>query len=152
MPLNDFTDISRIKFITSRNKFLAIEELAGVFSDCGFCTDNEELVRTLKEREEIMSTGIGFGIAVPHVKIPCVNKLFFGIGISRDGIDFDSMDGEPVHLIFMIVAGDNEHKEYLGLLSRIMELLKKDGIKDSIISADTARQVFSIISGTTTDN
>lgn len=148
MSLTDYTDISHIKFITSNSKFLAIEELADTFTGCGFCTDNEELVRTLKEREEIMSTGIGFGIAVPHVKISCITKMFFSVGISREGIDFDSMDGEPVHLIFMIVAGDKEHKEYLGLLSRIMELLKKDGIKDRIIASRTPEQVLSIISET----
>ncbi|HEY1405138.1 MAG TPA: PTS sugar transporter subunit IIA [Spirochaetota bacterium] len=145
MALGEFTDVSRVRFLTSSNKFLAIEELAQVFLNSDVCSDLEELVRTLKEREEIMSTGIGFGIAIPHVKNSAIKKIGFAVGVSREGINFDSMDGEPVHLIILIVAGEKEHREYLGLLSRIMDILKTPGVKDKIIAASSTQQIFDII-------
>jgi mannitol/fructose-specific phosphotransferase system IIA component (Ntr-type) len=145
MLSGDHIDSSRVRFLSSSNKFLAIEELAQVFSHSDVCSDTEELVRTLKEREEIMSTGIGFGIAIPHVKNSVINRIGFAVGVSRAGINFDSMDGEPVHLVILIVAGEKEQKEYLGLLSRIMGLLKNPGVKDRIISSTKVEEIVGII-------
>jgi mannitol/fructose-specific phosphotransferase system IIA component (Ntr-type) len=144
MNLSNFTDRTLVRFIPSKNKFLAIEELARSFTDLSVCADSDDLIQTLKEREEIMSTGIGFGIAIPHAKIPCIKKISFAVGISKDGIDFDSMDGEPVQLIILVVASDTQHKEYLALLSKIMAMLKKTGVKDKIISAATSEEIISL--------
>jgi len=103
------------------------------------------LVKALKEREEIMSTGIGFGIAIPHAKIGSINEMAFAIGISRPGIDFDSMDGEPVHLVILVAAGEKQHKEYLRLLSNIMAILKKEQVKDTIINSQSNEEVITIL-------
>ncbi len=89
------------------------------------CSDIKAFINALKEREEIMTTGIGFGIAVPHAKLESVHKLAFAIGISKKGIDFNSIDGQPVHLVVLVAAGERQHKEYLKLLSKIMSVLKK---------------------------
>ena len=94
-PVIEYTDSLYIKNLDAANKFQAIEELARVFEKGSFCSDIESLINALKEREEIMSTGIGFGIAIPHAKINAVMEMAFAIGISRKGIDFDSMDGQP---------------------------------------------------------
>ncbi|HQG43821.1 MAG TPA: PTS sugar transporter subunit IIA, partial [Spirochaetota bacterium] len=72
--LLDFTDIKYIKFLKSRNKYKAIEELARVFKGTDICSDIKAFVAALKEREEIMTTGIGFGIAVPHAKLESIHK------------------------------------------------------------------------------
>jgi mannitol/fructose-specific phosphotransferase system IIA component (Ntr-type) len=145
MSLTEYTDLSRIRFLNSSNKFVAIEELARLYARCPECDNLDELERTLKEREEIMSTGIGFGIAIPHAKIPDIKQISFAVGISKDGIDFDSMDGEPVRLVMLIVASDKQHKEYLGLLSQIMSMLKKTGVKDRIVNSSTAEEVMAVI-------
>lgn len=146
MILSEYTDLSRIHFLKTNNKIVALEELAHLYAQCPECDDPDELERTLKEREEIMSTSIGFGIATPHAKISNIKNVSFAVGISKDGIDFDSMDGEPVRLIMLIVANDKQHKEYLGLLSQIMSMLKAPGVKDRIVDAATADEVLSIIS------
>lgn len=145
MKLTDYVDISRIKMITTGDKFAAIEELGRTFSNGKMCADIEDLISTLKEREEIMSTGIGFGIAIPHAKISSVCSLGFAIGIAKNGIDFGSMDGEPVHVILLIIASENQHKDYLGLLSQIMNMLKKPGVKDLLVKAPDSENVLSVL-------
>jgi len=144
MGFIDFTKPEFVKILESADKFKAIEELAQVFKGTSVCDDVADLVRALREREEIMSTGIGFGIAIPHAKISTIHEMAFAVGISRGGIDFDSMDGEPVHLVILVAAGERQHKEYLRLLSNIMSILKKDNVKDSIIQSTTPEQVIEI--------
>jgi fructose PTS system EIIBC or EIIC component len=110
------TDKKFIKYLDSTGKFEAIEELAEVFDESDVCSDTKGLIKALKEREEIMSTGIGFGIAIPHARLDTVKRMAFAVGVSKKGIHFDSMDGKPVHLIILVAAGEKQHKEYLRLL------------------------------------
>jgi mannitol/fructose-specific phosphotransferase system IIA component (Ntr-type) len=145
--LIDFTDSKFIKKLKSKNKYRAIEELTGVFKDTDVCDDINVLIKALKEREEIMSTGIGLGMAIPHAKIKEVNKLSFAIGISRKGIDFDSIDGKPVHLIVLVAAGEKQHKDYLRLLSHIMAILKDDVIRNRIINSSSNKDIFEVFKG-----
>lgn len=143
--VTEYTKSGYIKVLESTNKFKAIEELALVFKGCDVCEDIDSLIRALKEREEIMSTGIGFGIAIPHAKIGTIQEMAFAIGISREGIDFDSMDGEPVHLVILVAAGEKQHKEYLRLLSNIMSIIKKENVKESIIHSPSSEEVLNIL-------
>ena len=143
--LLDFTDIKYIKFLKSRNKYKAIEELAAVFKGTDICSDIKAFVDALKEREEIMTTGIGFGIAVPHAKLESIHKIAFAIGISKKGIDFNSIDGRPVHMVVLVAAGERQHKDYLKLLSKIMSLLKNDTIRVEMINAKSAKEIINIL-------
>ncbi len=143
----DFTNVSYIKKLESQDKFAVIEELARVFEGTGVCGDADELVKALIEREQMMSTGIGFGIAIPHAKIKSVKEMAFAIGITPEGIDFDSMDGEPVHLIILVAAGEKQHKEYLRLLSNIMAVIKQDEVKEKIINSDNPETILEILQG-----
>ncbi len=145
MPsVTDYTDSKYIKKLDALDKFQAIEELARVFDGSSFCSDVDSLVMALKEREEIMSTGIGVGIAIPHAKINSVKEMAFAVGISDRGIDFDSMDGYPVKLIILVIAGEKQHKDYLRLLSNIMAILKKEPVKEKIINASTPEDIIQI--------
>ncbi|MCX8122539.1 MAG: PTS sugar transporter subunit IIA [Spirochaetes bacterium] len=143
--LLEFTNSKFIKFLKSTDKYKAIEELADVFRGTEVCSDIKAFIDALKEREEIMTTGIGFGIAVPHAKLESVHKLAFAIGISKKGIDFNSIDGKPVHLVVMVAAGERQHKEYLKLLSKIMSILKNDTIRDEMIHAKSTRDIIAIL-------
>lgn len=138
----NYTDLKYIKWLDADNKFKAIEELASVFENSPLSINVAALINALKEREEIMSTGIGFGIAIPHAKIESVKEMAFAVGISKKGINFDSMDGEPVYLIILVAAGDKQHKEYLRLLSNIMGVIKKENVKNNILSAKTAEEII----------
>ncbi|HPP51203.1 MAG TPA: PTS sugar transporter subunit IIA, partial [Spirochaetota bacterium] len=143
--LLEFTDTKFIKFLKSKNKYKAIEELADVFKGTDVCSDIKAFINALKEREEIMTTGIGFGIAVPHAKLESVHKIAFAIGISKKGIDFNSIDGKPVHLVVLVAAGERQHKEYLKLLSKIMSVLKNDIIRNEMIQAKSTKDIIEIL-------
>jgi len=145
-PVVDYTDIKYIKWIKSRNKFKAIEELAGVFEGSDVCPSITDLVVALTEREKIMSTGIGFGIAIPHARLRTVKEMTFAVGISKKGLDFDSIDSNPVHLIILVAAGEKQHKEYLRLLSSIMTILKKEKVKDRIIASESQEEILTLLS------
>jgi mannitol/fructose-specific phosphotransferase system IIA component (Ntr-type) len=145
--VTEYTDIKYIKNINASNKFDAIEKLAKVFAGTHLCTDIDSLINALKEREAIMSTGIGAGIAIPHAKIPSVKEMAFAIGISKKGIDFDSMDGYSVNLIILVIAGEQQHKDYLRLLSNIMSIQKKEPVKEKIINAASSEEILNILKG-----
>lgn len=144
-PVTEYTDVKYIRQLEARDKFQAIEELARSFEGSDLCSDINSLINALKEREEIMSTGIGSGIAIPHAKIQSVSEMAFAIGISRKGIDFDSMDGQPVNLIILVIAGEKQHKDYLRLLSNIMAILKKEPVKETIIQSASPEEIISIL-------
>ena len=144
-PVTEYTDVRYIRQLEAGDKFQAIEELAGSFEGSGLCSDIDSLISALKEREEIMSTGIGYGIAIPHAKIQSVSEMAFAIGISRKGIDFDSMDGQPVNLIILVIAGEKQHKDYLRLLSNIMAILKQEPVKETIIQSASPEEIISIL-------
>lgn len=141
----DYTSLKYIKNLVAEEKFEAIDELARVFEGSGLCDNINSLVSALKERESIMSTGIGGGIAIPHAKMAGVSEMAFAIGISPNGIDFDSMDGNRVNLIILVIAGEKQHKDYLRLLSNIMAILKKDPVKEKIISASSSEEIIEIL-------
>jgi mannitol/fructose-specific phosphotransferase system IIA component (Ntr-type) len=142
----EYTDEKFIKRLKARNKYKAIEELARLFDGAQVCSDVDELVNALVEREKIMSTGIGFGLAIPHAKIKSVKDIAFAIGISKAGINFDSMDGKPVNLIILVAAGDRQHKDYLTLLSGIMSILKDETRRWEIINAPGPAEIIKILS------
>ena len=89
----------------------------------------KELVTVLMERERLGSTGIGGGIAIPHGKLKKLDKLILGFGLSRQGIDFDSMDNRPAHLFFLLVTPENSTLLHLNILAGITKLLKNDDFK-----------------------
>lgn len=109
--------------------------------------DKNQLRKSIFEREDLMSTGIGLGIAIPHVRIKGVDDILISILINKKGIeDYDSLDGLPVKIIIMIVAGDEQHKDYLILLSRIVKMLKKDFIRKNMVESMTEEEVIELIS------
>ncbi len=145
MDLTRYTEEGFIKHLTATEKYAAIRELAGVFAASGVCAETDTLVSALIAREEIMTTGIGFEIAVPHARIKEVSRIAFAVGISRAGIDFDAIDKKPARLLIMVVAGDLQHTEYLRLLSRIMALLKTDSILNQLIESPTASHLLKLL-------
>lgn len=144
-PVVEYTNEKFIKKLEATNKFAALEELARVFEGSPVCTDVDIFIKALKEREEIMSTGIGMGIAIPHAKVNEVKAMTFAIGISKKGINFDSLDGNPTKLIILVAAGEKQHKDYLRLLSNIMAILKNEKIKNALINADSPQDIINIL-------
>ena len=122
----------------------AIDELADVVAPLAG-TEHEELVKVLMERESLGSTGIGNGIGIPHGKFKNLESLVLGFGLSRRGVDFESMDGRPTHIFFLLMTPENSAGVHLKLLARISRLLKNDDFKAGLTNAQTPDDVLSVI-------
>jgi PTS system nitrogen regulatory IIA component len=130
--------------LKAQNKKGVLEELvtpvariAGVSQD--------DMVKVLLERERLGSTGIGGGIGIPHGKMKELEALILGFGLSRKGVDFDSLDGHPTRIFFLLVTPENSTGLHLKLLARISRILKKDPFKDRLLNAADGAEIFDII-------
>lgn len=130
--------------LKAKDKKGVIEELvASVSQITGI--NSAELVRVLLERERLGSTGIGGGIGIPHGKLANLESLIMGFGLCRKGVDFESMDGRPAHLFFLIITPENSTGLHLKLLARISRILKNESFKKKLMKASGSDDVYSII-------
>ncbi|MCX8012598.1 MAG: PTS sugar transporter subunit IIA [Desulfobacterota bacterium] len=134
-----------IPSLVSKTKKEVLKELVDCIVKKEPEIDSEELLRVLLEREELGSTGIGDGIAIPHGKIKKLKKLIVSFGRSLEGIDFQSMDGKPTHIIFLLIAPENSAGTHLKALARISRLLKDSSFRKNIMEADTSQDIYDII-------
>lgn len=106
---------------------------------------HKELVRVLLEREQLGSTGIGEGIGIPHGKLKELDNMVIGFGISKRGVDFDSIDGRPAHIFFVLLTPEQSTGLHLRLLARISRMLKNDTFREQLLKAANGREIFDII-------
>jgi PTS system nitrogen regulatory IIA component len=116
---------------------IPIAKIAGI--------NREELVKVLMERERLGSTGIGEGIGIPHGKIRGLDSLILGFGRSQKGVEFDSMDGLPAHIFFLLITPENSTGLHLKLLARISRILKNDLFKEKLLRATNRDEIYAII-------
>jgi PTS system nitrogen regulatory IIA component len=136
----------RVLILDSKTKKDALLALADCLGSADEVKDRDALVDGIFYREELMSTGIGMGIGVPHVRLPSVTRLVMSAGLCRNPItDYQSLDGIPIHLIFMIAAGQNQHAEYLRLLSSLSLKIKNETLRNSLLSAPDTETFYQIL-------
>ncbi|MEX0794256.1 MAG: PTS sugar transporter subunit IIA [Pirellulaceae bacterium] len=129
MKFADFIGANAIKpELESSDKESVIRELtSGLVAAGSIAEENvESIIKAIMKREELGSTGIGRGIAVPHTKHPSVDKLVGTVGVSREGVEFASLDGEPVHLFFLLVSPPDRPGDHLRALENISRQLRDD--------------------------
>jgi PTS system nitrogen regulatory IIA component len=107
--------------------------------------DQESLVQVLVQRERLGSTGIGGGIGIPHGKLKDLESLVLGFGLARKGVDFDSMDGRPTHIFFLLLTPENSTGLHLKLLARISKILKHDPFKEKLLNAADREEIYAVI-------
>ncbi len=136
----------RILFLNHSKKRDALVSLAENIASAPQVKNRQELVSEILRREELMSTAIGRGIAIPHVRLPSVTDLVVSIGISQcDIIDFQSLDDIPVRLLFMIAAAYNQHSYYLQTLSFFSSRLKGAPLRSALLSCTTADEAYRLL-------
>ncbi len=146
MKIFDFLSDETIEVdLKAKNKKDVIEELVERLVKAGKVRNKEPVVKTLMEREELGSTGIGHGVAIPHGKSSLVKELVAAFGRSPQGIEFDALDGEPVYLFFLLVAPEGEAGAHLKALAKISRLLKDKYFRQALIKAETVDEVKRII-------
>ena len=122
-----------------------VEELVDSLEVGVALTDRAKVLQAVLEREKIMSTGIGDGIAIPHGKADAVIELTAALGIHKRGVDFEALDGEPAYVFFLLVSPANVSGPHIKALARISRMLKNDSFKKRLIEADSAGQILGII-------
>ena len=130
--------------LKSRTKTEVLDELVAPLARLAEMS-REELVRVLLERERLGSTGIGGGIGIPHGKLKDLDNLMIGFGLSRKGVDFESLDGEPTRIFFLLVTPENSTGLHLKMLARISRILKNEPFKERLLGSDGADQIYEII-------
>jgi len=146
MRILDFLSEKNITVdLKAKNKKEVIEELVDLLVAGGQVSDKKKMVQILLEREELGSTGIGQGIAIPHGKSDAVKELTAAFGLSRSGVAFEALDGEPVFIFFLLVAPEGTAGAHLKALARISGLLKDKYIRKKLMSAQNTADVVKII-------
>jgi fructose-specific phosphotransferase system IIA component len=131
---------------------LAVDEKENVLREmidrlckCSAISACDTVVNAVLERERERSTGIERGLAVPHCRTSAVDHLHVALAIVREGIDWGSLDGKPVHFIFLVVGPDSRPEEYLKLLSQISRLMKSDAVREQMINSRDAAEIVAIL-------
>ena len=128
------------------DKGSVLKELSSVLIKPCQVASAEELLQVLLDREKLGSTGIGEGIAIPHGRLKKLKRFFISFGRSVKGVDFDSIDGKPSQLFFLVMAPENSAVDNLKLLGRIVALLKDPSFKRRLMEAQSQKEIFEIIS------
>lgn len=137
---------NRVIFISQTSRHDALIELATALSSAPQVKRSDELVSEILKREELMSTAIGRGIAIPHVRLSSVTDLVMAVGVCKTPVtDFQPIDDMPVSLLFMIAAAYNQHSYYLQTLSYFSAKLKKKELRDSLLNAQTTDDVYKLL-------
>jgi len=145
ISLDNIIAPERVLILESNAKDPAIRELANALAQSPDVEDGEALLAAVLERETIMSTGIGLGIAIPHAKIASVKDFVVAFGKSPNGIEFNSLDGKPVQFIVMIAGPDQQQERYLQLLARITLKLKDAGVRRQLSESDSVEQILAAL-------
>ncbi len=137
----------RIVDLKSTRKSDVLDELIGLLATSDKVNDPVELKRKIYEREKTVSTGVGAGMAIPHVKIPSITDFVAAIGRSREGLQFDSLDGQSTHIVVMIGCNNTQSADFLKVLARLVTRLKDETIKRRIMDAETPEDIRSVFIG-----
>ena len=132
--------------LASRSKAGVIEELSEPLCRGIPWLKTQRIADVLEAREKLGSTGIGDGVAIPHGKMSELPRLLASFGISREGVNFDAIDGKPTHLFFALIAPENSAGVHLKALARISRLFKSPQFRQAILEARTPAEIYQLIS------
>ena len=146
MKLSDVLTKERIIInLNGRDKYDILGKLVNIARTSDKVINEADLLKKVIEREKIKSTGIGGGIGIPHAQTTGVTDTIACLGTSGQGIEFNSLDDKPVHLVFLIATKERTNSTYLGLLSRIARLFIDESFKQRIIKSASPEEIMNLI-------
>ena len=146
MKITDFLSVQTvIPALAQREKNAVLEELAGWLAANHTHLDPKRVLSVLMERERISTTAIGEGVAIPHGKLPGLERIFGVFARSAEGVDFSSLDGAPTHLFFVLIAPEGAAADHLKALARISRLLKDESFRRRLMAAKSNQELFTLI-------
>jgi len=129
----------------AKEKIDAIKELVDCMVVSKLVADGDEFLKALAKRENLESTGIGNGIAIPHARTNAVKDLVLAFARSNQGVDFSAIDGKSSHLIFLIASPENKKSEYIMALAKLSRLLRKQLVREQLKNANDPKEILNII-------
>ena len=146
--MTEIRDVLKPAFINfdlqATDKLAAISELANTFVSEGVVTNVSVYLKAVMKREEESTTGIGFGVAIPHGKSAAVTEPSLAFGRSQTGIQYDSMDGKPVHLMFLIAVPETSNDEHLRILSKLSRKLMHEDVRQKLMTVTNIEEIYQI--------
>jgi mannitol/fructose-specific phosphotransferase system IIA component (Ntr-type) len=144
--LEDVFDKQAIRLnLESKTKEAVFTELIDAIADIHPELNRDEMFTVVHDRESKMNTSVALGVAVPHGYYPGAHSVFGAIGVSRNGIDYDSPDHKPVHVVFLIIMGEAYREKHLHILSRLLSMIKS-GALGYILETGNSQEVHDILS------
>lgn len=145
VQLSDYLDPELITFLDVEDQRQGLTALVDLLDEREKLQDRDAFFQAILNREKIVSTGIGIGIAIPHAKLSGYEDFFIAIGLKRGkGIDWQALDGLPVHAIFMIGGPEDKQAEYLNILSMITAAIKDESRRKALFAAKTVDEVIDL--------
>ena len=146
MLLSELLTAERVRVpLESHSKDALLRELVELAAAGRDPSVVDAILGSVREREQVLSTGIGSGVAIPHGKTPHVDQLVMAAGVCRAPVDFDALDGEPVELCFLLVGPESAAGAHIKALSRISRLLRRDTLRAALRAADTGDAFLRIV-------
>lgn len=146
IKITDYLDPRLVAFLDVDNRDDAINALVSLIHKTGRLQDKYAFYEAIIEREKIVSTGIGMGAAIPHAKLAAYEDFFIAIGVLHKGLDWNSLDGSPVRIIFLIGGPDDKQTEYLQILSKLTQLIKNDQIRKKMLTLNSPEDMIELLS------
>ena len=146
MKITDFLTVETvIPSLTGKEKNTVLQELAEGLTSHYRSLDQKQVLNVLLERERISTTAIGEGVAIPHGKLPNVERVLGVFARSLEGVDFSSLDGGPTHLFFVLIAPENAAADHLKALARISRLLKDEVFRRRLLAGKNSQELYTLI-------
>ena len=150
MKLSKFCSEDLITFnLKSKDKESILEELIDLASKSKLVKDAGDLLRDVKDREELVTTGVGYGVAFPHAKTKATKGIVIAFGRSDDGVDFDAMDHKPVHLFFLIAAPEDAIGAHLNVMARLSYIMKSEENRNKMMAVTSPGELLQMIDAVT---
>ena len=146
MQLEEILTVERVVTpLDVSSKQDALAGMAQLFVSAPGAPRPDEVLQVLSERERLASTGVGSGVAIPHGRVPRLEKLIAAVGVSPGGIPFDAIDGQPVHILVAVLAPQRHTGDHLKVLAQVSRLLRSDQMRQRLVEAPDAAQVLSLL-------
>lgn len=148
ITINEILDPAHVILLETDSKDTALLTMLERLSDTGAIKDKASIAEGIFQREKLMSTGIGLGIAIPHVRMDGISSLLMAVGLSTEDItDYESLDSQPVRLIFMILAGKDQHTLHIKTMAAISRRIKSPVLREMIVQARQPEIIYNLLTG-----
>lgn len=147
IKISKYLDQQLFSFISAENRDDALHIMVDNLSRQGVLHHKEDFYQAILEREKVVSTGIGMGVAIPHAKLSGYESFFIAIGILSKGVDWNSLDGSPVRIIFMIGGPDDKQTEYLQILSGLTLAIKDEDRRKKMLTLNSQEAIMALFKG-----